>query len=453
VRLPIAILAAWPVFAQLQVVQVEGNSETPIVSTFDFGAVAAGESRAVHFLVRNITGTSVTVTKLAAEGTGFTLPEDFSLPRIIAPSFAAPFALRFTPPGTATYLGRLRINDLVNELRGSGAASLTLEYVGGPTPQALTNNQTIDLGTITRHATLTAPFRLVNRTSIMLAADPPSLAGVDWRFDDAWSTSRTVQPGAAVPLTVVFQPNTAGVKQAVLHATSRDVTLRATVQELPVPKPALRLADAVLLSAREEKLTIHLEQPASDDVSGTIAMQFTPDAGLTDDRAIAFLPGLTRSVAFRIKAGSADADFSGAPSLSFQTGTTAGSVAFTVTLGANRVTETYILAQAVVSVDSARGLASDQSAEVIVQGFDNTRTIGKLAFTFYLKNGTQAAPGRIEVDASNPFQALFNSDRSAGGAFSLRVHFPVSGTASELAAVDVEFTNAKGTTPVQHLQW
>lgn len=449
-KLFLALFLALPLLAQLQVAALDGSTERPATTQWDFGAVPAGEPRETRFIVRNASSSAVTVTRLAVEGAAFALFNEPSLPRIIAPASTAPFSIRFTPPAAFPYVGRLRINDLTLDLRGAGTVSLALEVLAGEAGSALTNGQLLDLGETQRRAPLTARFRLVNRTNSLATADAPSISGDSFRLD-AWSGARNLTANESVLFSVVFQSDSAGVKEALLHAAGRDIRLRVTAQELPTPRPSLSFTAQTLENARQERLSINLESPASDDVSGTVTLQFTPASGLVDDPSIAFLPAGTRFTSFRVRAGSAKAEFNGADALSFQTGSTAGSIAFTVALGAHRTQQTFTIAPARLAVDSAQALLSDQSVEFRLRGFDNSRTASRLRFIFYLKNGQALAQGPIDLDASAAFNNFFSAN--PGGVFFLRVHFPVSGTASELDSADVEFTNAQGQTRLERLKW
>ena len=73
-----------------------------------------------------------------------------------------------------------------------------------------------------------------------------------------------------------------------------------------------------------------------------------------------------------------------------------------------------------------------------------------LAFTFFDSAGRTIQPGVLRVDASADFKRYFQSG-AAGGMFALRATFPVSGDATQVAAVEVEITNSAGITRTQRL--
>ena len=100
---------------------------------------------------------------------------------------------------------------------------------------------------------------------------------------------------------------------------------------------------------------------------------------------------------------------------------------------------------AVVGVDSVRGLRGGSALEVQITGYDNTRSLAKLAFTFYDKSARAVQPGQMTVDVTTAFRNYFAaSQKESGGVFLLRAVFPVTGDSSGIGAVDVELTNSSG---------
>jgi hypothetical protein len=103
-----------------------------------------------------------------------------------------------------------------------------------------------------------------------------------------------------------------------------------------------------------------------------------------------------------------------------------------------------------VSLDSSSGVRRTSDVDVSLTGFDNTRSISTLAFTFFDSAGRTIQPGVLRVDASADFQRYFQAG-SAGGMFAMRATFPVSGDATKVVGVEVEITNAAGVTRTQRL--
>jgi hypothetical protein len=89
---------------------------------------------------------------------------------------------------------------------------------------------------------------------------------------------------------------------------------------------------------------------------------------------------------------------------------------------------------------------------VDVTGFDNTRSIGALAFTFYDSSGNVLPSGSIQTNAAGDFAKYF-SGSDLGGAFILRAVFPVTGDTSRIASCDVTLANSAGTTKAPRISF
>ena len=128
----------------------------------------------------------------------------------------------------------------------------------------------------------------------------------------------------------------------------------------------------------------------------------------------------------------------------FQTGTTAGTLTFTAQLGGATDRQTVTIPAAPVGITATQAVRSPGSIEVRVTGFDNTRTVGALTFTFYDAAGSPVAPGAIRADATADFARYFQTS-DLGGVFLLRALFPVTGDASGINTFEVQLTNSAGT--------
>jgi hypothetical protein len=128
----------------------------------------------------------------------------------------------------------------------------------------------------------------------------------------------------------------------------------------------------------------------------------------------------------------------------FQTGTTAGNLTVTVQLGEVTDRQSVTIVPALVTLSAAQAARSSGSIEILVTGYDNTRTAGPLSFTFFDAAGNAVAPGIIHIDGTAAFSKFFQ-ESDVGGTFVLRALFPVSGDPSGVASFAAEFTNSAGT--------
>jgi len=148
-------------------------------------------------------------------------------------------------------------------------------------------------------------------------------------------------------------------------------------------------------------------------------------------------------MSFDFAAGDTQATFATGRSAAFQTGTTAGTIVFLAQTGSMSDQRSVSIAAAPVAFGSALASRSQGGIEVQVAGFDNTRTAGRLSFTFYDNGGSPVSPGAIAADATMAFAQYF-SGSSLGGNFLLRAVFPVMGDTAGIVYFQAVFTNAAG---------
>jgi hypothetical protein len=144
----------------------------------------------------------------------------------------------------------------------------------------------------------------------------------------------------------------------------------------------------------------------------------------------------------------------GAASAVFQTGTTSGRIVFTISGVAQGVsgdpTTSLRIAPATVNIQAATFTARPGNLDVSVTGFDNTYSMGAMAFTFYDTSGKALAPGTIQADFTANFRTYFVSS-TAGSAFQMLISFPVSGSLANLGSAAVSFNNGAGAATINNL--
>jgi hypothetical protein len=175
-------------------------------------------------------------------------------------------------------------------------------------------------------------------------------------------------------------------------------------------------------------------------------MQFTPSvANVTNDPAILFTATSGRSLNVSVAAGSQTATFQGQSNFTFQTGTTAGAIAFTVTFpNTAPYTQSFTIAPATIQITSAQAVRQNPNLVVTLNGYDNTYSAGQLSFVFYDLKGN--AITTIPVNATSNFHQYFFTSNTAGGAFALQASFPVTGDVTQVGSVATTLTNSIGQT-------
>jgi hypothetical protein len=393
------------------------GSESIVTDSFTLPPTAPGDISDARFRLRNPGSAAVTISRLSVDVSAFRIVNQFFPPHILAPAGFADFSIRFSPTQAGEYAATLAINDLRVALRGSSAAGPKVELEDPAGWRTLTTGDTADLGSVERRATLKRRLRVTPAAAATLTGASFTLAPT----------------GDPSIFEILFTSDLASTASAVLTVDTRRFTLRATATEFALPRPSIATPPASLEPATQQKVIVRLSEPARTIVLGSAKLIFTPQPGQPDEPAIAFLPQLIRTVPLQFAEGASEAD------VTFQTGTTAGSVTVQATIGAASAEVRFTLPERPLTLTAAR---ASGAPEVVLTGYDNRRSVSKVAFTWYLKSGQVAAPGRIEADVAGQFRDYFG--QNPGGAFQLRARFPLSGTASELDGVDVEITSAQG---------
>jgi hypothetical protein len=147
-----------------------------------------------------------------------------------------------------------------------------------------------------------------------------------------------------------------------------------------------------------------------------------------------------------IAKGSSNATYDGAAPITFQTGTTAGTITFTLTFAdKGPTTQVFTVTPAQISITSASAVRKDPNLVITLTGFDNTYTAGPMTFTFFDAAGKALSTTPMSVNATSSFHDyFFGSNNATGGAFSLQATFPVTGSVTDIGSVTVGLSNSSG---------
>ena len=196
-----------------------------------------------------------------------------------------------------------------------------------------------------------------------------------------------------------------------------------------IATPTLTFDAGIFASAQQRTLTLSLPTPAPCGAAGTLNLSFAPSAqGVEGDNSVVFLQGNVGIQTFSIAPNSTAVTIGGQSSTTFQTGTTAGAITFTLTgaLVTGYQMTTITIPPAAITIDTAT--ASNQilgQLDVEVIGFDNTYSAGMMSFTFFDALGKQvgaALPANFTPEFAGYFAA-----QTSGSPFLMRVSFPVIG--------------------------
>jgi hypothetical protein len=439
-------LLPWAALAQLQVFQFDGTNETPVGAVVNVGAVTPGDTVETRFRVRNIGQGPAVFQTLSLAGEGFAISAAPSLPYTIAPGLEAEFRATFSPTFMGTYSAFLLVNTINIILQGTAVPAASLMLAGTNMPLAA--GSVIDFGSVAVGSSQLQGFVLSNSGSASITVATLTVSGTGFSGPVGLAAPIVLAPGQTASFQVVFEPTTGQAAQGTLAVDQRSFQLAGQGLSQPLPAASIVFASTLGASAQQNSVSITLASASPVSGTGTLAMAFQPAPGLTDDPSIAFLSGPLRMATVTVSAGDTTAQFNGQSNLAFQTGTTAGTIQFTLTLGSETPQQASLaIPPAAVGIETATAVRQVGDLNVSITAFDNTYSASHLTFTFYGLNGAAMQGGMINVDATTAFRQYFSATQ-AGGAFALLAAFPVSGDTTQIATVDVQVTNTAGTTTV-----
>ena len=428
-----------------------GPANTPVGTLVDMGSATPGDSVETKFRVRNF-GTaivSITALKIADLTTPFNISAAPSLPILIAAGSFADFRVSFNPPATGTFNGLLVVNGVSAAIQGAGVPSAALTLAGGTVPLAA--GSTIDFGSAQRGSSKPLALLLSNPGKTSITVPVVSVTGTGFRGPIGVTAPITLAAGQSVSFQIAFEPQSSQPLKGTLLVDQRSFVLTGLGLDPPLPSASIVFGSQTALSSQQNTISIPLVSASAVSGSGTLTMEFHSSVpGVSDDAAIRFITGAKRNATVNISAGDTIGKFGTQSSIAFQTGTTAGTIVFTLTLPNSTQQAGLIVTPAAISFDSATGVRRVNDLDVSLTGFDNTYSASQLAFTFYDKKGATMQPGVIRVDASSDFHLYFASTQ-VGGAFALLASFPVSGDATQVGSVDVQLANSIGVTKAQRI--
>jgi hypothetical protein len=430
--LAVAVLTAPVMLGQFSMSVVTGGTENPVAAIYQMGSFQPGEAGSAHFRIRNTSAQAATLSFLSVAGSGFSLSGAPSLPLSLAAQQAVDFQVMFQANAAGAYSAALNSEGISVLLAATVVQSLTYEADS----QAL--GTTVDFGGAEVGSSATKHFTILNQNSVALAIPAISVNGSGFSLVGTPPSGTVLGPQQTSGFDIAFQPAAAAASSGSLAIGSRVYALTGTALAIALPKPSLQVNLPQALSGQQGTVTVLFDAAARTGGSGVISLQFQPLATGSTDSGIQFASGGTQA-SFSVSPGDTQA------SIPFQTGTTAGTLKFSVTLGTNSDSKSVTIAAAAVTLSASQATRSAGTVVVQLTGFDNTRSVSRLVYTFYDASGNTIAPGALTVDSAADFTRFFQGS-SAGGNFQLVATFPVTGDATKVAAFQAQIVNSAGST-------
>lgn len=447
-RAALLVLLLAPVAsAQLQVFTVHGTEERPVTGLIAMGSGPAGEPLDVLLRVRNAsTQTLATVSTLSIQGDGFSLYQAPTPPVHLVAGFSLDFYVRFrsdTPVSDAR--ANLRLNTATISLLASAVVGVWLYQVeqDGSRTRRQSGESTV-FPAVERGSSSTRRFQLENPNSTALPIGSITVTGDSFRSLTTLITPFTIAPRQIVDFTIAFEPRASGLRTGALTIDGRVFRLEGVGRDPVLPRPRISLDTTALESGKQLRVQVQFESEARAEGAGILRLEFQPAMPGPDDPAIAFLNGSRTSVPFLVSPGQSQGLFSGQRETLLQTGTTAGTLRLTAEMGGFRTEWTGRIAPAAAALSSLTARRGVDFLELNLLGFDNTRSAGGIAFTFYDPAGQPVPPGRITASIADPVRRYFETT-TTGGSFSLRALFRATAPTTAIDTVEIELENSAGT--------
>jgi hypothetical protein len=245
-----------------------------------------------------------------------------------------------------------------------------------------------------------------------------------------------------------------------LNAANNTATDMTTVV---MPSPVFVFAPVPLVPGQQATVEVRMPTPFPHDVTGEIALSFVSNAVIPmDDPAIQLETG-GRRAAFTISANETAARFGSSRQsgpLLFQSGTVAGTVAFTGTFKAGSITgefspvvgsDTLTIPLRALFIQSVR-TSTEGGFGVSIHFFSTAREVTQLSLTFNTTSrvrlrcgtaeGCSAVGNVLTLDVAALFSRWFIGDSSFGGLAQLRLPLSIDGAVKGTVAVTLK--NTKG---------
>jgi hypothetical protein len=458
----LCLLALAPAMLEAQVVlySLNGIAPSPLGSVYGYGQVAAGDSMIVRFRALNTGTASVTITCLSVKnttGAGFSIVNSSSTPFVVGAGQPMDFFVGFSATAITSYAATLQVGTGTStDACGGTIESAILLATVVPTPILSVAapctgpdvNKNISFGRIAQAMQESCTLSILNPFPQDLTVSPLLVTGAS--FTTAAGNAVTIAAGQSASFTIQFNPATGSAFSGTLKVGTRIYALAGTGFSPPLSALVWNFDSTKIGSGEQHTLSLQLSAPATVSAAGSMILTFSPSIKtVTDDAAVRFVATSTRVASFTVNVGATAITLNAQPNIVFSTGTTAGTITFTVDSGIYGVSgspsTSVTTAAAPVALASSAATSRANELDVVISGFDNTYSIGGMSFAFVDRNG--AAIASIPADFRTDFQTFFKGQN--GSSFLMRVSFPVTGDVSQVGGVTVVLNNSAGvaTTP------
>jgi hypothetical protein len=181
-----------------------------------FGSVQTSKTASLTETLTNSTGSSVTVSNIAATGTGFSV-SGITLPATISANASASFSVTYAPQTTGAATGSLAITSNAP----NGSLSFALSGTGTATPTGTLSAQSASLsfGSVQTGTSQSLTEVLTNTGGASVTISGATITGTGYTISGL-TTPLTVAAGGTASFTVKFAPTAAGTPSGGVTITS-----------------------------------------------------------------------------------------------------------------------------------------------------------------------------------------------------------------------------------------
>jgi hypothetical protein len=227
--------------------------------------------------------------------------------------------------------------------------------------------------------------------------------------------------------------------------------VRPAQSSAPLPTLTLNLSPTPTGYLQQPAVTITAASAYPSEIDGYVTLNVsssTVSAGFGFiDETVQFSTGGT-TVNFTIPAGSTKAVFSGAPSVTFSTGSMAGIITLTANVSAPTAasavaTQTITNKATWPLISSVQLMQTKGGVTVVVTGISSTDDMISATFQFALSSNATITQNDLTVNVSSVFQSYYAAAASyaTGSEFTLSVPFAVTGNPADMVGVTVTMIN------------
>jgi hypothetical protein len=421
-----------------QIVVVDPTTNAPLAEELLLPDVPVNDYEQKVVAVENTGGGPVTIESATATGLGFSLCclSSFTL----APQQSQTLTLQFAPTGTGNFTGALQIDSFTIFLYATSipAASLFVQTSAGlnqaheGTPLVLTLNSAF---------TGQLPCMLRNDTTGPVIVNSLAASG-DWAMVSPPALPLTLQAGGQAAFALAATAPLQGGLEGVVSVDQWSYAIQA---QPVMPAIQLSASSSTLQSGEQATLSIAFSSAPATTTAGTVELTFASSTSVAlTDPAILFTSSGTTSAGFTSTAGQTAASFGGQTSLTFQTGTTAGTLHVHASWGSSADDLDIALAAAPIAIDTVTAQRQSGALQIVVTGFDNTRTAGQMNFSFFDSTGAFIGNPVFADFTQSFYNYFFDTAYNSGGMFKMTTVFPVTGNTGQVNAVQMNLMNSAG---------